>query len=149
MPRPREVSVDDVVRLRNAGFTVPEIADDLDCSLSSVRNVLKDAGMTGSLGPVAVERQTLLDLWSSDKSLSEVGAELGCSVTTVLRLGRKHALPSRTAFNADPDDFVSPEEDAASAESLRLSPWVAARIKELGLGMPRDVLPDSLTPVLR
>jgi hypothetical protein len=35
------------------------------------------------------------------------------------------------------EDAESPEEEQASADSLRLSPWVQSRIRELGLGMPK------------
>lgn len=126
---------DDVIRLRNAGFTIAEIADDLDCSLTSVRLILKRANMTGGCGPITIERQHLLELWQSQKTLSEIAAELECAPVTVLRLARRHDLPKRMAFAVDVDD-VTPEEDAASAESLRLSPWVQKRIDELQIGMP-------------
>jgi hypothetical protein len=34
-------------------------------------------------------------------------------------------------------DATSQEENEASADSLQLSPWVQARIHELGIGMPK------------
>lgn len=134
--RPKMVCDADVIRLRNAGFTEREIADDLVCSVTTVQKVLRDAGMTGGCGSVTVERQRLLELWDSDKTLNQIGAELECSPQTVLRLVRRHQLPPRPAFVVEHNEAVSPDDDAASADSLRLSPWVQARIEELRLGMP-------------
>ena len=132
----RDAPVADVVRMRRAGFTVPEIAADLGCRQEAVRAALRDSGLGGLCGQVVVEHQRLLELWTSSKTLSEIGVELCCSSQTVLRLGRSHGLQTRTEMAADPDLDVSPEEDAASADSLALSPWVQARIRELGLGTP-------------
>ena len=132
--RPKIVSDEDVIRLRNAGFSEHEIADDLQCNRSSVQRVLRRAGMTGGSNRITVERQRLLELWESTKTLSEIGAELNCAPVTVVRLSRRHQLPPRQAFS-ESVDVVAPDEDAASAESLRLSPWVQARIKELGIGV--------------
>lgn len=134
--RPKMVCDADVIRLRNAGFTEHEIADNLQCSRITVQRILKKSGLTGGSGCVTVERQRLIELWESDRTLHEIGAELNCAPQTVLRLGRRHQLPARPAFVVEQNEAVSPDEEAASAESLRLSPWVQARIDELGLGMP-------------
>lgn len=135
MGRPRQIPIDDVLRLRRAGRTAPEIAAELSCSRDAVLNILHANGIRGRNRTIAVERQQLLELWDTPRTLIEIGAELGCSSTTVLRLQKQHGLPKRECVRPDPDD-VSPEEDAASADSLAFSPWVAARIKELRLGMP-------------
>ena len=82
-----------------------------------------------------VDRQQLLDLWQTPRTLIEIGVELGCSSTTVYRLKQQHQLPPRER-RPPPDVAISPEEEAASADSLQFSPWVAARIRELRLGMP-------------
>lgn len=134
--RPREIDHDDVVRLRNAGFSIEEIAEEMACNDNHVREILRARGMGGLVRVVKVDRQRLLDLWNSPRTLIEIGAELGCSCTTVSRLQREHGLPRRTYFRPDMVDDVTPEEDAASADSLALSPWVQSRIKELRLGMP-------------
>ena len=126
---------EDVVRMRRAGFTVPEIAADLGCRQEAVRQALRASGHGELCGQVVIEHQRLLELWTSRKTLGEIGAELCCSSQTVLRLGKTHGLQTRTEMMADPDLEVTPEEDAASADSLALSPWVQARIKELRLGM--------------
>lgn len=133
--RPKMVCDSDVIRLRNAGFTQHEIADDLQCCRITVQRILKKSGLTGGGGCVTVDRQRLLELWESTMTLSEIGVQLNCAPTTVIRLGRRHKLPSRKAFNAEAVEAVSAEEEAASCDSLQLSPWVQARIKELGLGV--------------
>lgn len=136
MGRPRRVSVEDVLRLRQAGRTAPQIAGELACSRDRVLEILHENGIRGRNRSFAVEKQQLLELWDTPRTLGEIGAQLGCSTTTVLRLQKQHALPRRECVRPPPDEAVSPEEDAASADSLAFSPWVAARIKELRLGMP-------------
>lgn len=136
MARTRELRIEDVVRLRQDGQTVRQIATAMACGVNMVREILKSKGLDGNGRAITVERQQLLELWSTPRTLIEIGAELGCSSTTVLRLQKEHALPRRDCVRPPLDEDVSPEEDAASADSLALSPWVAARIKELRLGMP-------------
>lgn len=140
MPRTGHGTEDDVVRLRQAGFTIREIAEDLQCCVRSVERTLQSRGISaGRRDRVEVTRQQMLELWATPKTLVEIGAELGCSSTTVLRLQKAHDLPRRECVRPDPDEEVTPEEDAASADSLALSPWVQARIKELRLGLPQEV----------
>lgn len=133
--RHKSISDADVIRLRNAGFTGDEIANDLQCCRPTVQRILRQAGMTGGCGRITIERQRLLELWESAMTLSEIGVQLSCAPATVIRLGRRHKLPSRKAFSAEAVEAVSAEEEAASCDSLQLSPWVQSRIRELGLGV--------------
>ena len=124
-----------IVRLRNAGFEVREIAEDLGLPCRRVEAILIDNGVRFRKLGSNVDMDLMRELWQTDATLMEIGVALGVSVQTVLRLAKRHHLPSRSQTN----EFgvsVSEDEETASAESLRLSPWVQARIRELGLGMP-------------
>jgi len=85
----------------------------------------------------AVEVPTirLFEVWA-DTTLTrtDVARKLGLTDKQLNRLADLHKLPAREAVNkftyeACPDDFGEPEAE----ETLELSPWVQARIRELNL----------------
>ena len=86
-----------------------------------------------------VDVPKLFRLWNdSDYTRSEIARELGLTDKQLQSSASRHGLGPRGACHRafSMEDAESPEDDAASAESLAFSPWVAARIKELRLGMP-------------
>lgn len=90
----------------------------------------------GSKYTVDVTR--LVELWhDTDYTRAEIARELGLtdkqleSSASRNGLGRRGCCHRAFSMEEPPTD-----EDEASAAGLAFSPWVAARIKELGLGMP-------------
>lgn len=84
-----------------------------------------------------VDVPKLIALWN-DKNYTrvEIARELGLRERQLQDAATRHGLrargPCRRAFSLD--DGETPSEDATSGDSLALSPWVQARIKELGIG---------------
>lgn len=85
-----------------------------------------------------VDVPRLFALWN-DKGYTraEIARELGLTDKQLQSSSERYGLKARgccrRSFSVDD---ATPEEDAASGDSLALSPWVQARIKELRLGMP-------------
>ena len=135
MPTKMLLSADEVRRLRKGGVPDAVIAQRAGCSTRTVRRVAALIRAT-PVRRFEVSRDWLIDLWNSNKTLTEIAREIGCSTQTVLRLGKEHELPLRSKMHErKPLRKSDAEEDAASADSLSLSPWVQARIKELGIGV--------------
>ena len=89
--------------------------------------------------PSGYSTQMLLELWH-DNSLRtpEVADRLGVTQPSLYRIAGRHGLPRR--INAPGQHSVEPPvpsdvDEMLSGESLAFSPWVAARIKELGFGV--------------
>lgn len=82
----------------------------------------------------------LYRLWNNHAMRPEdVAKELGISTSFLRRLAVRHRLPPRPVWRDRSDnDAPSQAEELLSQDSLRLSPWVQARIKELRLGMPTN-----------
>lgn len=84
------------------------------------------------------DARALFQLWN-DHTLrpEEVARRLGISMSMLRRAAAHHHLPSRPAWRDRSENYAPSEgEDLASGESLRLSPWVQARINELRIGLP-------------
>lgn len=87
---------------------------------------------------IIIDVQRLFALWH-DKQLTraEVARGLGISDKTLCAMADRYGLTDRApTYRCDSAIDVSPEDEAASADSLAFSPYVAARIKELRLGIP-------------
>ena len=87
-----------------------------------------------------VDVPRLFALWNDpDYTRAEIARELELTDKQLQSAATRHGLGARgcchRAFSME-TGAETPEDEAASAESLAFSPWVAARIKELGLGMP-------------
>ena len=73
-------------------------------------------------------------LWRQGVLGCELATRYGISASHVTRLRKRYGIPDRRE-----EDLMSAPtaaDDSASQDSLAFSPWVASRIKELGLGMP-------------
>lgn len=125
-----------IVSLRKAGYMLRDIAEEVGCSQRSVQSVLAIHGVKYLRRKKKYDRAVVLDMWQRGLTQMQIGIELGCSAATVSELVREMKLPTRRPLWSVPEMVVTPEEDAASADSLALSPYVQRRIKELGLGMP-------------
>ncbi len=87
-----------------------------------------------------VDVPQLFKLWNdSDYTRVEIARELRLTDKQLQSSATRYGLGPRGACHRafSMEDAESPEEEQASADSLRLSPWVQARINELGLGMPK------------
>jgi hypothetical protein len=87
-----------------------------------------------------LEVPRLFALWNDpDYTRSEITRELQLTEKQLQAAARRYGLQRREqchrAFSMH--DAASQEENEASADSLQLSPWVQARIHELGIGMPK------------
>ena len=83
-----------------------------------------------------VDVPKLFALWH-DKSLTrtEVARAVGLTDKQLCSVAARHALGRRGPTPRN-ESFVEGEPLDDESESLAFSPWVAARIKELRLGMP-------------
>lgn len=93
---------------------------------------------------------SLPDLWRlwSDKTLAmdDIASRLGVTKGRLYKLAAKHALPARTVLRPQNEQKVAVADDGEPEplfaepddDGLRLSPWVAKRIVELGLGWERE-----------
>lgn len=76
---------------------------------------------------------TLFAMWAEGRTKAEIAVRFKVSTSTIYSWAQRYQLPRRKI------DFVpvsqeppapSPEDDAASMDSLALSPWVEARARE-------------------
>ena len=87
-----------------------------------------------------VDLDEMRRLWVAGESATSIAARFNVSKTTIWRLSVEYGMPSRPLpQSVEAEAAPSPEDESASSESLAFSPWVAARIKELRLGMPSAV----------
>lgn len=89
--------------------------------------------------PSGYSTQMLFKLWH-DNSLPtpEVAYRLGVTQPSLYRIAGRHKLPKRVhapGQHSYEPPVPSEADELLSGESLAFSPWVAARIKELGLGV--------------
>lgn len=75
-------------------------------------------------------------LWCAGWSVRDLAAKYGVSETLIYSLKVRHRLLKRDRPDMSEPPAPSPEDAAASEDSLRLSPWVQARIDELRIGLP-------------
>ena len=90
----------------------------------------------------SVDVPRLFALWhNADYTRVEIARELGLRERQLQDVAQRYGLGPRGACHRafSMEDAATPEEEAASADSLAFSPWVAARIKELRLGIPQEV----------
>jgi hypothetical protein len=87
-----------------------------------------------------LEVPRLFALWNDpDYTRSEITRELQLTEKQLQTAARRYGLQRREQCHRSfsMHDAASQEENEASADSLKLSPWVQARIHELGIGMPK------------
>lgn len=74
-------------------------------------------------------------LWCAGWSVEELANKYGVTKSCIYKLKEKYRMLDRGRKEMSEPPPPSPEDVAASEDSLRLSPWVQSRIKELGLGL--------------
>lgn len=137
---------DEVRHLREQKMTAQDIATRLGVSKQRVLMVIRKLGLLRSVTrekPVDVPK--LFATWNDTRlTMSEVARELGITTGYLYRLADRYGLEERQhVMRTDSmEDAESPEDEAASRDSLALAPGVQRRIKELGLGMPVLEHPD-------
>lgn len=82
--------------------------------------------------------------WLAGESVSSLAGRVGIGMTTIRNLASAGKLPWRASQRDDEPEAPSPEDAEASEDSLRLSPWVQARIKELDIHGRREAKPVEL-----
>lgn len=87
-----------------------------------------------------VDVPLLFRLWNdTDYTRAEIARELGLTEKQLQSSAARHGLGRRgCCHRAFSMEDATPEEDEASGESLALSPWVQARIRELRIGFPQE-----------
>jgi len=138
-------------RLRAAKMSIMAIAKKMGRHTYTISTAIRDMGLAADLRndpnakmpeakPDDAFAVKLFRLWV-DKSLSvsDIARHMGISDKRVYEAAKRYGLPTRerrcVMYRDDPEE-VTREEDQASAESLELSPYVQARIRELRIGMP-------------
>lgn len=89
------------------------------------------------------ERKRLFELFDAGATWVEIGQALGIPPTTARSIGAKYGLATKKIVSRikEPppealeafDGAPSPDDEVSSEDSLRLSPYVERRIKELGI----------------
>jgi hypothetical protein len=86
--------------------------------------------------------------WLAGESVSSLAGRVGIGITTIRNLATSGKLPCRASQRDDEPEPPSPEEDAASGDSLTLSPWVQSRIRELRIHELREKGPPQGVEVM-
>ena len=79
--------------------------------------------------------------WVAGESVASLAGRFGLGMTTIRNMQSAGRLPWRESQRDEEPEAPSAEDAAASEDSLRLSPWVQARIKELDIHGRRDAKP--------
>lgn len=72
----------------------------------------------------------LTEMWSAGATIAEIAARFGVTHSTVSKWATRYGLPKRQPATSQDVPDPTPEEEAASLDSLALSPWVEQRARE-------------------
>ena len=93
-----------------------------------------------------IDMEGLAAGWLAGESVSVLAGRYGLGMTTIRNLASRGRLPWRESRRDEEPEAPSAEDAAASEDSLTLSPWVQARIKELDIHGRREAKPvDVMT----
>jgi hypothetical protein len=95
-----------------------------------------------------IDMDGLASGWLAGESVSVLAGRYGLGMTTIRNLASRGRLPWRESLRDDEPEAPSPEEDAASGDSLTLSPWVQSRIRELRIHELREKGPPQGVEVM-
>ena len=82
--------------------------------------------------------------WLAGESVSSLAGKVGIGMTTIRNMASAGKLPWRESQRHEEPEAPSPEDAEASEDSLRLSPWVQSRIRELRLHELREKGPQGV-----
>ncbi|PHN44700.1 helix-turn-helix domain-containing protein [Pseudomonas syringae] len=141
-----------VVILREAGYTLPVIADRLDLSISTVQRIIKTTKAVAGAGTQALIDKAREDLLSSAFSLDAVQQTVATLVADELALSHLIRTKIANALEAlDPTDPVAFRGLAAASTALKLTQDVTRRslpIEKLNQAQDIEELPTLQIHIL-
>ncbi|MCF7545488.1 helix-turn-helix domain-containing protein [Pseudomonas petrae] len=134
-----------VVILREAGYTIPAIANRLDLSISTVQRIIKTNKVVAGTGTQALIDRAREELFTSAFSLEAIQQTVAELVTDELALSRQIRTKLANALEAlDPTDPVVFRGLAAASTTLKLTQDVTRRalpIEKLNQAQEIEELP--------
>lgn len=94
-----------------------------------------------------IDIEELRQLWEAGWLVQDLAARFRCTHTMIYWLRRKYGIRDRDRLQSTEPPPPSPEDARVSRDSLALSPWVEARVKEMREAKLRELRdePWSLT----
>jgi DNA-binding CsgD family transcriptional regulator len=121
MAKRRLVDFREMKRLRDAGVTNGEIARRLGCGETAVTDAVRRFGWpkkaTGQRVDVDVPK--LFMLWHTQATLNEIAQQLGCKVTTLWTLKKRHKLPPKRRPDGSSISDPTPQQIEERARECR------------------------------
>jgi DNA-binding CsgD family transcriptional regulator len=121
MAKRRVVDFAEIKRLRDLGVTNGQIAKQLGCGETAVTDAVRRFGWpkktTGQR--VNVDVPKLFLLWHTQATLAEIAEQLGCKVTTLWTLKKRHKLPPKRRPDGSSPNDPTPKEIAERARNCR------------------------------
>lgn len=134
-----------VVILREAGYTLPAIANRLDLSISTVQRIIKTNKVVAGTGTRALIEKAREELFTSAFSLEAIQQTVAELVTDELSLSRQIRIKLANALEAlDPTDPTVFRSLTAASTTLKLTQDVTRRalpIDKLNQAQDIDELP--------
>lgn len=134
-----------VVILREAGYTLPAIADRLDLSISTVQRIIKTNRVVAGAGTQALIDRAREELFATAFSLEAIQQTVAEQVTDELALSRQIRAKLASALEAlDPTDPIVFRGLAAASTTLKLTQDVTRRalpIEKLNQAQEIEELP--------
>lgn len=78
-----------------------------------------------------VDIDELRQLWEAGWLVADLAERYRCTHTYIYWLRKKYGIKDRDRLQSTEPPPPSDEDDSASRDSLALSPWVEARVKEM------------------
>ena len=121
MAKRRLVDFREMKRLRDIGVTNGEIARRLGCCETTVTDAVRQFGWpkktTGQRVDVDVPK--LFMLWHTQATLTEIAEQLGCKVTTLWTLKKRHKLPPKRRADGSSISDPTPQQIEERARECR------------------------------
>jgi DNA-binding CsgD family transcriptional regulator len=121
MGKRKPVDFKEMKRLRDIGVTNGEIAKRLGCGETTVTDAVRHFGWpkktTGQRIDVDVPK--LFALWATQATLPEIAEELGCKLTSLWTLKRRHKLPPKRRPDGSSISDPTPQQIEERARNCR------------------------------
>jgi DNA-binding CsgD family transcriptional regulator len=121
MAKRKPVDFIEMKRLRDIGVTNGEIAKRLGCGETTVTDAVRQFGWpkktTGQRIDVDVPK--LFALWATQATLPEIAEQLGCKLTSLWTLKRRHKLPPKRRPDGSSPNDPTPQEIEERAMECR------------------------------